>query len=66
MFTKRTSTPNAARVNLNSENVNFQTLSNELKKLQPYKSKLNIEAKNIYMQALNFLIDNDELGDLDV
>ncbi len=52
--------------NLNSENVNFQTLSNELKKLQPYKSKLNIEAKNIYMQALNFLIDNDELGDLDV
>ena len=44
----------------------MQQSRNELKKLQPYKSKLNIEAKNIYMQALNFLIDNDELGDLDV
>ena len=51
---------------INSDNVNFNSLNNELKKLQPYKSKLNIEAKSIYMQALNFLIDNDELGDLDV
>lgn len=52
--------------NMNSENVNFQILNNELKKLQPYKSKLNAESKSIYMQGLNFLIDNNELGDLDV
>jgi|GEM_PF-152986 len=52
--------------NINSENVNFKILNEQLKKLQPYKSKLNIEAKNIYMQALNVLIDNDAIGDLDV
>ncbi len=51
---------------INSENIDFEILNSELKKLQPYKSKLNIESKSIYMQGLNFLIDNDKLGDLDV
>lgn len=51
---------------IHSNIIDLKNLNNELKKLQPYKSKLNIEAKNIYMQALNFLIDHDELGDLDV
>ncbi|WP_277814127.1 AAA family ATPase [Acinetobacter venetianus] len=51
---------------MHSNITNFKKLNNELKKIQPYKSKLNIESKNIYMQALNFLIDNNELGDLDV
>ena len=35
-------------------------------KLQPHNIKLNSESKSIYMQALNLLIDNDALGDLDV
>lgn len=51
---------------IHKENVDYKKLNNELKKLQPYKSKLNAESKSIYMQGLNFLIDNDELGDLDV
>ncbi|HCU0824062.1 TPA: ATP-binding protein [Acinetobacter baumannii] len=46
---------------------NLDILNHELKNLQPYKSKLNPEAKSIYMQAINYLIDHEALGsDLDV
>ena len=48
----------------NKEDLN--DLNIKLMKLQPHKIKLNSESKSIYMQALNLLIDNDALGDLDV
>lgn len=52
---------------LQEHDTNLDMLNHELKNLQPYKSKLNPEAKSIYMQAINYLIDHEALGtDLDV
>lgn len=45
---------------------NYKELNSVLKKLQPYKSKLNSESKSIYLRGLNYLIDRNELGDFDV
>lgn len=51
---------------LNSEPNNFSALRKTLKKIVPYSKQLDSESKAFYFKALNYLLDNQELGDLDV
>lgn len=51
---------------LNHEANNFEELRNILRKITPFAKQLDVESKSFYFKALNHLLDNQELGDLDV
>lgn len=56
---------NIARI-LNEDSSNFEDLRKNLQLLAPHSKHLNSEAKSFYYKALNHLLDNQQLGDLDV
>lgn len=51
---------------LNKEPNNYIKLRNTLRNIVPYAKQLDPESKAFYFKALNHLLDNQELGDLDV
>ncbi|MCG5265898.1 ATP-binding protein [Acinetobacter pittii] len=51
---------------LNSEPNNYEKLRETLRNITPYAKQLDVESKSFYFKALNHLLDNQELGDLDV
>lgn len=53
---------------LNENHVNFEAIRIIIKKLKPLEDNnvLNKKVKNLYIQAINLLADQNELGDLDV
>lgn len=51
---------------LNTEPNNYIKLRNTLRNIVPYAKQLDPESKAFYFKALNHLLDNQELGDLDV
>jgi predicted ATP-binding protein involved in virulence len=51
---------------LNSEPNNYEKLRSVLRKITPFVKQLDVESKSFYFRALNHLLDNQELGDLDV
>ncbi|MDQ9887065.1 hypothetical protein [Acinetobacter pittii] len=51
---------------LNSEPNNYEKLREILRNITPYAKQLDVESKSFYFKALNHLLDNQELGDLDV
>ena len=51
---------------LNNEPNNFEKLREILRNISPYAKQLDVESKSFYFKALNHLLDNQELGDLDV
>lgn len=51
---------------LNNEPDNYEKLRDILKNILPFSKKLDVESKSFYFKALNHLLDNQELGDLDV
>lgn len=53
---------------LNKSSINFDAIRVIIKKLKPLEENnvLDKKVKNLYLQAINILIDNNELGDLDV
>ena len=53
---------------LNENHVNFEAIRIIIKKLKPLEDNnvLNKKVKNLYLQAINLLADQNELGDLDV
>ena len=51
---------------LNSEPNNYEKLREILREITPYAKQLDVESKSFYFKALNHLLDNQELGDLDV
>ena len=51
---------------LNNEPNNYKKLRELLRNISPYSKQLDPESKSFYFKALNHLLDNQELGDLDV
>lgn len=51
---------------LNSDPNNYEKLRETLKNIIPYAKQLDVESKSFYFKALNHLLDNQELGELDV
>lgn len=51
---------------LKSEPNNYFKLRETLRNIAPYAKQLDVESKSFYFKALNHLLDNQELGDLDV
>ncbi|RSO34411.1 AAA family ATPase [Acinetobacter lactucae] len=51
---------------LKSEPNNYLKLRETLRNIAPYAKQLDVESKSFYFKALNHLLDNQELGDLDV
>lgn len=51
---------------LNNEPNSYVKLREILKNISPYTKQLDVESKSFYYKALNHLLDNQELGDLDV
>ena len=51
---------------LNDEPNSYEKLRNVLKNIIPSMKQLDVESKSFYFKALNHLLDNQELGDLDV
>ena len=51
---------------LNNEPSNYEKLREILRNISPFSKQLDIESKSFYFKALNHLLDNQELGDLDV
>lgn len=51
---------------LNEDSSNFEDLRKNLQLLAPHSKHLNSEAKSFYYKALNHLLDNQQLGNLDV
>lgn len=51
---------------LNNEPNSYEKLRNVLRNITPFVKQLNVESKSFYFRALNHLLDNQELGDLDV
>lgn len=51
---------------LNNEPNSYIKLREILKNISPYTKQLDVESKSFYYKALNHLLDNQELGDLDV
>lgn len=51
---------------LNSDPNNYEKLRETLKNITPYAKQLDVESKSFYFKALNHLLDNQELGELDV
>lgn len=51
---------------LNNEPNSYEKLRNILKNITPFLKQLDVESKSFYFKALNHLLDNQELGDLDV
>lgn len=51
---------------LNNEPNNYEKLRELLRNISPYSKQLDPESKSFYFKALNHLLDNQELGDLDV
>lgn len=53
---------------LNKNHVDFEAIRIIIKKLKPLEDNdvLNKKVKNLYLQAINLLADQNELGDLDV
>ncbi|AMX20604.1 hypothetical protein IEC338SC_3499 [Acinetobacter pittii] len=51
---------------LNKQPNNYLRLREILKNIAPYAKQLDVESKSFYFKALNHLLDNQELGDLDV
>jgi len=46
--------------------MSYLFLSCTEKNITPYAKQLDVESKSFYFKALNHLLDNQELGDLDV
>ena len=51
---------------LNNEPNNYEKLREIIRNITPYAKQLDVESKSFYFKALNYLLDNQELGDLDV
>ncbi|MFU9047858.1 ATP-binding protein, partial [Acinetobacter tibetensis] len=51
---------------INNEPNNYEKLRNILRNITPFAKQLDVESKSFYFKALNHLLDNQELGDLDV
>lgn len=51
---------------LNNKPDNYEKLRDILKNITPFAKHLDVESKSFYFKALNHLLDNQELGDLDV
>ena len=51
---------------LNNESNNYEKLREILRNISPFAKQLDVESKSFYFKALNHLLDNQELGDLDV
>ncbi len=51
---------------LNNEPNSYEKLRNTLRNITPFSKQLDVESKSFYFKALNHLLDNQELGDLDV
>lgn len=51
---------------LNNEPNSYEKLRNILRNITPFAKQLDVESKSFYFKALNHLLDNQELGDLDV
>lgn len=51
---------------LNNEPSNYEKLREILRNISPFSKQLDVESKSFYFKALNHLLDNQELGDLDV
>ena len=51
---------------LNNEPNSYEKLRNVLRNITPFVKQLDVESKSFYFRALNHLLDNQELGDLDV
>jgi predicted ATP-binding protein involved in virulence len=51
---------------LNNDPNNYEKLRETLKNITPYAKQLDVESKSFYFKALNHLLDNQELGELDV
>lgn len=51
---------------LNNEPNNYEKLREILRNISPFSKQLDVESKSFYFKALNHLLDNQELGDLDV
>lgn len=51
---------------LNNEPNNYEKLREILRNISPFAKQLDVESKSFYFRALNHLLDNQELGDLDV
>ena len=51
---------------INNEPNNYEKLRNILRNITPFAKQLDFESKSFYFKALNHLLDNQELGDLDV
>ncbi|WP_180034474.1 MULTISPECIES: AAA family ATPase [unclassified Acinetobacter] len=51
---------------LNNEPNSYEKLRNILKNIAPFSKQLDVESKSFYFKALNHLVDNQELGELDV
>ncbi|MNV29110.1 hypothetical protein D3C71_1203230 [compost metagenome] len=51
---------------INNEPNNYEKLRSIIKNITPYAKQLDVESKSFYFKALNHLLDNQELGDLDV
>lgn len=51
---------------LNKEPNNYEKLREILRNISPFAKQLDVESKSFYFKALNHLLDNQELGDLDV
>lgn len=51
---------------LNKDAHNFEELRKILRNITPFAKQLDVESKSFYFKALNHLLDNQELGDLDV
>ena len=51
---------------LNKKPNDYVRLREILKNITPYAKQLDFESKSFYFKALNHLLDNQELGDLDV
>ncbi|WP_153887032.1 AAA family ATPase, partial [Acinetobacter baumannii] len=51
---------------LNNEPNNYEKLREILRNISPFAKQLDVESKSFYFKALNHLLDNQELGDLDV
>lgn len=53
---------------LNETPTNFVAIKSIIKKLIPLEEndKLDKKLRNLYLQAVNLLLDNDQLEDLDV
>lgn len=51
---------------LNKEPNNYEKLRMILRNISPFAQQLDVESESFYFKALNHLLDNQELGDLDV